>query len=35
MQHFQNHEGYYDELMAILTEAIKKAKKTLTLTQFN
>ena len=29
MQHFQNNEGYYDELMQILCEAVKKAKKTL------
>ncbi len=35
MQHFQNNEGYYDELMLILCEAVKKAKKTLRESMFN
>lgn len=27
MRYFENHEGYYDELMSILTQGYSKAKQ--------
>jgi hypothetical protein len=29
MKHFENKEGYYDELMLLISEALSKAKRSL------